>query len=333
MPNTPDIINKADVAISNLINTDSGSGAYGGGGGYLNPEQAKAFIRMIQDQPTILNTCRVVEMGAPKRKIEKIGFGSRILRAAPNGINDVYGDGSRYLTASDRAAPSFGMLELDTVEIMAEVHIPYEVLEDNIEKAGLEDTIMAMMAERASIDLEELIINGNTASSDNYLKLVDGVLVMVDGGGHKYPSSATDITKDVFKPARQLLPSKYQRNLAQLRYFVSPAVDLEYADSLAGRNTVLGDTKVAKATPNFAYGVQLEPVALMPNDKILLTHPQNIIFGIQRQIRVETDKDIRSREIIIVLTMRCDVKVEELDATSMVYGFSDAGIVTTTTTS
>ena len=34
----------------------------------------------------------------------------------------------------------------------------------------------------------------------------------------------------------------------------------------------------------------------------------------QRQIQVETDKDIRSREIIIVLTLRAALGIEEEDA-------------------
>lgn len=330
MADTRTIVEKADVAIANLINADTGSGHYGGGGGYLNAEQANAFIRMIQEQPTILNVCRVVPMNAPKRKIEKIGFGSRILRAAPNSINDVYNDQSRVLTTADRARPSFGMLELDTVEIMAEVHLPYEVLEDNIERGGLEDTIMSMITERAAIDLEELIIMGDTGSNDEYLKLVDGVLLLADqhvldlGGYH-------DITKTIFKKTIQLMPNKYLRNKAGMGFFVSPHVDLEFQDSLADRQTILGDTKVTRREPNYAYGVPLNPVALMPNDKLLFTFPQNIIFGVQRQILIETDKDIRARELIIVLTLRCDVKIEESDATVLGFGFSDTGFGYTTT--
>ena len=47
----------------------------------LNPEQGAAFIRKLIKQPTLIRVCRVVEMIAPIRKINKIGFGSRILRA------------------------------------------------------------------------------------------------------------------------------------------------------------------------------------------------------------------------------------------------------------
>jgi hypothetical protein len=46
-----------------------------------------------------------------------------------------------------------------------------------------------------------------------------------------------------------------------------------------------------------------------------LTFMQNLIFGIQRDIRVETDRDIRSREFIIVLTARVALQIEDIDAT------------------
>jgi len=47
----------------------------------------------------------------------------------------------------------------------------------------------------------------------------------------------------------------------------------------------------------------------------ILTFPQNLLFGIQREIRVETDKDIRSREYIIVLTCRVAVQIDDVAAT------------------
>ncbi|MBJ8056557.1 phage major capsid protein, partial [Bacillus cereus] len=51
---------------------------------------------------------------------------------------------------------------------------------------------------------------------------------------------------------------------------------------------------------------------------ILLTHPKNIIVGFSRNIRIEVEKDIRSRKFIIVLTAKLDSKFEEEDAVAKV---------------
>lgn len=314
MKDNRSIIEKADIAVSNLVSS----------GGYLNSEQANAFIRMIIDQPTIINECRVVRMSAPKRKIEKIGFGSRILRAAPAS--------GTALDSTKRAAPDLGLIELETEEIIAEVWLPYDVLEDNIERGGLEQTIMAMIAERAALDLEELIVLGDTGSADAYLALVDGILALTPSGHTIDGSGITDIDKALFKEAIQRMPTRYLRNRAMMKHYVSHHVEMEYRDSIADRATSLGDEKISKFTPMFAYGTPVQPTAMMPDNKLFLSYPKNIVWGIQRDIMIETDKDIRRRVLIIVLTMRCDVKVEEPQACVVVENFTDAGLPSTTTT-
>lgn len=314
MKDNRSIVEKADIAVSNLISD----------GGYLNPEQSNAFIQMIIDQPTMINECRVVRMNAPKRKIEKIGFGNRILRAAP--VSGVA------LDASKRARPDLGMIELETEEIIAEVWLPYDVLEDNIERGGLENTIMSMIAERAALDLEELMWLGNTGSSDEYLALMDGAFELTPTGHVVDASAVASIDKGLFKTAIQRMPTRYLRNRSMMKYYASHHVEMEYRDSIADRATSLGDEKISKFTPMFAYGTPVAPAAMIPDDKIFLSYPKNLIWGVQRDIMVEMDKDIRRRVLIIVMTLRCDIKIEEPQACVVVDGFTDAGLPSTTTT-
>jgi len=308
------IVEKADLAVSDLT-TD---------GGYLNPIQANTFIRMLIDQPTLIKDIRVVPMNSPTMEINKIGFTSRILKAAPTS--------GTALVANDRSKPTTDQVTLTTKEVIAEVHIPYDVLEDNIERGTLEDTIMTLITERASLDLEELLISGNTSSADTYLALINGILIQTASHLVDYKSSPADITKAVFKAGIKAMPNKYMRNRAAMAFYVSPDVETEYADSLADRETMLGDDKVTKLTPNYAYGVPVRACALMPNDKYIFTYPKNMIMGIQRQIMIETDRDIRARVLIVVLTMRLDFVYEEEDASVKCMGLNPNSDFTTTTT-
>ena len=50
------------------------------------------------------------------------------------------------------------------------------MLEDSIERGELRQTIMEMMAEAISRDMEEVLINGDTLSADPFLAVMDGVL-------------------------------------------------------------------------------------------------------------------------------------------------------------
>lgn len=314
MKDNKSIIEKADIAVSNLISD----------GGYLNPIQANRFIRMLIDQPTLVNQVRVVPMDSPTMEINKIGFTQRILKKAPAA--------GTALGANDRSKPTTDKVTLSTSEVIAEVHLPYDVMEDNIERGTLEDTIMSMITERASLDLEELLITGDTASGDSYLALKDGILKQTqshvvdyaDGGG-------VSVSKAIFKYGIRALPNKYMRNRSALRFFVSPDVEIEFADTLADRATPLGDSKVTGWNPNYVYGIPIIPVALMPDDKYILTHPKNMIMGVQRQIMIETARDIRARVLIVVLTMRLDLKYEEEDAAVKCIGINVDGAPTTST--
>lgn len=309
-----EVVDKADLAVSDLVSD----------GGYLNPIQSSTFIRMLIDQPTLLNLIRVVPMNAPTMEINKIGFTSRILKAAPAS--------GTALTANQRSKPVTDQVTLTTKEIIAEVHIPYDVLEDNIERGVLEDTIMSLITERAAFDLEELIILGNTASADTYMALANGVLKQATSHIVDYSAAPVAISKTIFKAGIKAMPNKYLRNRSAMRFFTSPHTDIEYADSLAGRETTLGDGKVTGWSPNYAYGVPLEPAALMPNWNYIFTFPKNFIFGVQRDIMIETDRDIRARVLIVVLTLRIDIKFEEEDAVVKCQGLEPDTTTTSTTT-
>ena len=298
-----ELLKKADIALADLATA-----------GLLNPEQNERFIRTLIDSPTMLNSIRVVTMSTPTRKINKIGFGSRILRPAVS---------STALSSGDRVKPDLSQVVLNTEEVIAEVHIPYDVMEDNIERGninagmeqgagGIHDTIVTLIAERAALDLEELLISGDTGSGDAYLALQDGFLKLataniVNAGG-------ATLSKNVIKNAVKAMPDKYLRNRAELSHYFSVDNETEYRDTYANRQTALGDSMLQGTSPMFAFGSQVMGVPLMPAASGLFTNPLNLIFGFQRRVTIEYDKDIRARNFIIVLTARVALAIEEVNA-------------------
>lgn len=306
MSSNKKIIQKADFTLADLAS-----------GGLLNPEQAASFIRKLRTAPTILNQMRTVVMSSPKRNINKIGFGSRILKPAVSGTA---------LSVGDRSKPATEQVQLSTTEVIAEVRLPYDVIEDNIEQGNInandningsspvggafKDTIMSMIAERAAIDLEELSILGDTGSGDPYLALLNGFLIsatsnVVDAG-------LAPVSRTLFKNGIKTLPDEYKKNLSQLKQFVSMDNYTEYQDTRANRETAGGDTVNDQVTPPlWALGTRVEGAAIMPAVNGIFTNPKNMIFGIQRKVSIEVDKDISARVFVIVLTARVDFKYEE----------------------
>jgi hypothetical protein len=315
MTTNSSLLRKADIAIADLQSN----------GGELNPEQGASFIRKLIKQPTLIRECRVVEMTASQRNINKIGFGSRILRKATSG---------QALTQNQRAKATTEQIQLNTKEQIAEVRIPYDVMEDNIERAtaanneasntgpgGLRQTIIDMIGERAALDMEELGLladksytNPGDADDQAYLSQLDGWLKRANHDGNVADAGGQTISKDLFKKGLKTMPSQYQRNKAALNHYVSVNNETEYRDTQSDRATALGDQMTQGTSPTFAYGSPIRGVALMPESQGLYTDPLNLIFGIQRQVSMEFDKDITGRVYIIVLTCRLDFQIEETQA-------------------
>lgn len=320
MTDNRSLLRKADLAIADLQ----------ANGGELNPEQGSSFIRKMIAEPTLIRRCRVVEMAASSRKINKIGFGKRILRKATSGTA---------LPANRRSKPTTEQITLNTKEQIAEVRLPYDVLEDNIERAttanneasntgpgGLRQTILDLIAVRAATDMEELGLLSDVdfvsdladpaeaEEQEEFLTQGDGWLKLAASDGHVVDGASEAISKNLFKKGVKALPSQYKRDLSSLTHFVSPNNETEYRDTLADRGTALGDQMTQGTSPTYAYGSPVDKVALMPEEKGLYCNPLNLIMGIQRQISMEFDKDITARVYIIVLTVRLDFQIEETDA-------------------
>lgn len=289
------ILQKADISLSDItIN-----------GGILMPAQAQKFMRILIKEAVILKLATVTPMRAPKQLIEKIQFGQRILRAGNEGVA---------LPMGDRSKPQTYEIELDAKLFKAEIRLNNEVLEDSIERGQLRQTIMQLMAERIATDMDEVIIQGDTASTDTFLARFDGILKQATS--HVVDNGTAPITKQSFRNMIKAMPSEFQRNKKDLRYLTSVQAELDYRDSLAERATVGGDKWLTDDVPVLYGGTPVTAVPLFPENlgpglnttDIILTDPKNIDVGIWRNIRIETDKLVSEGVLIVVATLRFDVK-------------------------
>lgn len=305
-PTAKDIVSKADLAVANLISD----------GGYLQPEQANTFLDMIYDEPTMLKQSRFVKMGSYEMILPKIGFNERILHAGtPEGVA---------LAAASRVKPSTSQITLTTKKYMGEVHISYDVLEDSIEKDQLENTIMAHMATQMALDIEEMFILGDTTSTDPFLALQDGIIARCSTNVQTLSSPNNVMSDDVLTAAYKGLPAKYRRVQKNLKFFVPDADYINYRSFLAQRGTVLGDAMIQGTAPLYSNGVVLEPAAMLTNARsILLADPRNFLWGVQRDILIETDKDIRSQIYTIVVSMRVAIQIEDEAGVVLVTGLAE----------
>ena len=196
-------------------------------------------------------------------------------------------------------------------------------LEDNIAGSSLEDHVASLMARQTANDLEDLVIHGDTTSSDALLKSLDGYRKRARAGAVVVDAAGGNLTRAVFDRALRNLPNKYLQRRASLNWTTSSGLVQDYIWSLtlgadadlsgAGASapgSTYGDMLVNTGfggasggavgqTGLRPFGIPLYEIPLMEESEsgdysgaagshgvVELTFPDNRIFGIQRDIQV-----------------------------------------------
>lgn len=281
-------------------------------GGILTEEVADRFIRLLIKRSVLMSEggVQVVPMNSPQRRLETLRFAGRVLRKASPGVA---------LASGDRVKPDTTRAELDTVEFKAEARLDDSVVEDNIERGNLPNTVMQALGAATARDMEFVIWNGDTASvkvgEDGDLeRTLDGVRKQIST--NIYPHGTNPTNTDLWNGMLKALPSEFHRR-PNLKFFTSVISDIDWRNSLAARQTPVGDRSLTNDAMERWGGINILAVPEAPEDlgggsdetEAVLTDPKNIAVGIQRQIRIETARDISAGELIIVVTLRFDVKL------------------------
>lgn len=271
-------------------------------GGRLNPQQADRFITYMVDQSAFLQEIRLERMDSPTFDLDTLGVGSRLIRKAVEAQEP-----------TNVVGIQTGKKQLNTVEAILPADISITFLEDNIERAGAEDTIARLLAAQFKNDLIDLMFNGDTGDvgspDHDFLILDDGLIKLAKAstGTHKFDTNAsTDYKGVVFPGMLQMLPDKWKQDKESLRFLVSPSVAEAYVDQLATRNTQLGDELLQTGRLPMFQGVKIRPVPYLPDNVLFLTPIKNIAAGVQRQFTVDRERRPRRRIVEYTMTMRFD---------------------------
>ena len=121
----------------------------------LNQQALKEFVHKAVEEQVLLKHVRTETVTAPMGKILKFNIGSRVIRSPAEG-------GS---VTTDVGFSTAGV-DYQTVKVMLNVPITREAIEDNVYREQLGNRIMQLVAQAFGRDLEDLGINGDTATPD-----------------------------------------------------------------------------------------------------------------------------------------------------------------------
>lgn len=311
--------------------TSSGLGATSDG--FLTKDQADTFIDFAWDATVLAKESDRRTMNAPEQTWNTVAVGARIVRAAVEAVD-----------TGQNAAPNFTRLTLRTHKLRLDWEISSESLEDNIEGRDLDTHLARLFAGQFGQDLEDLAINGDTASSDPLLKVADGwhkqALTgrVVDGA-----ALGTSLNRAHFNAAVKALPRKFQARKQDMRFYASPQLANDYLYSLSEMtanpadmvmsalrtgSTVEGDAGSAVAAP---FGTPLIEVPMFDTgfnvanadtdvstlenkSYIELTAPKNRVWGIQREIQLFREFVTKKDTIEYTMYVRAAWAWQNLDA-------------------
>lgn len=246
--------------------------------GRLNDAQADRFIDFVIDVTGLQGRVRVVRFRNDKMDIDKIGVGKRV--AVPK---------KEAVDPGVRRKINTSKVTLQPEEIMVPWELSDEFVSENLEGEAVEDTIMRLMATQFSNDLEELYIQGDKLGPvkyeselvdggsptevivDTYLQLQNGWLTLA-GASHVVDNASANIGNQVFSDMIVEMPSKFKRNKRNLKFFASDVTEQLYRNNLAARATALGDTATTSEVNLRPFGIELVPLALLPQTPLVTEH-------------------------------------------------------------
>lgn len=303
-----------------------------GGGGLLNAEQSNRFIDYMWDQTVLGSQVRTIRMRAETVDIDKVSVGERLLRVATEAVDD-----------GANAGATFTKISLTTTKFRLDFELTPESLEDNLEGEALEDHIARLMSVQAGNDLEDVAINGDSAlTGDPLLKGFDGWEKRALATGHVVDFGGGLIDRSVFNKALKVMPRKYMARRNGLKFFtdsnliqdyifsqqqVSAAYVTPYDVASAGINQAVKPEGPAGFATGAAFGVTIQEVPLFDSAKagtysgasgyhgnVWLTYPDNLIWGVKREIVVY--REFKPKKDTIEYTMYCRVgtQIENGDA-------------------
>lgn len=290
--------------------------------GLLSAEQSTSFLDQVYEATPLSALIRKERRRAKSGTIAKIGIGGRLLRRKTAGVDD-----------STLVKPTFSDVAYQTAASRLDWEIEEEVIEENIEGEALEDHLVRLMTTAIGIDLEDLHLNGDTTDTSAdaaFLTQNEGWLRQIATGGvaHRINGATINsgnISKDHFFAAVQAVPAKYL-NPAVMKWVANEVVLSRYAEYLSNRGTGAGDAVLASGQVTQIAGFGVVPASKMPNTRILLVDPKNLVAVNTREIRrrktTEGREAIRQDKRFYAIFLDDDPVIEEQDAIADIYGLA-----------
>ena len=292
-----EIVQKADLALADLAP-----------GGILVPKQAARFLKIAIKKNVLSSQVRAPTMTHQTEEQPKMLWTGRVMHAATPGTA---------LPDAHRSKPVMDKMTLVSKLGKAEVQIHREVLEDQLERGVFKNTVVGFMGEKVSGDIEDVLLNGDTTSADDWLATQDGLLKLATS--NIVIGGIVSLSGDILRDLIEALPEEFD-DQPGLEFYTKRKARSDYRSGIRARVGDLGDGIYTGTTPkSIGYdGVDLTKVPRFPNNlgaganetNVLYMDAKNAVMGFRRRITLDTEFRISAQVWAIVVTLRMAIQYE-----------------------
>lgn len=291
----------------------------------LTRAQADRFIDLVVNESRLLPLLRRMKVTKPKGEVNKLN------------INTIVSEGARATSRLVASTVTEDVMTYDTVKYRSGIDIRTDFEEDNLEGAGIRDTIMGMFTKAIANDQEYALISGdedlpvgdNQTKENNLLGVNDGlhkILLNNVPSAQIVDAAGAAPSKDLYYDMITAIPRRFRIARPRYKFMVPcPAFDL-WAYDWTDRITPGGDDVLKSGRCAGPFGQELVEINMFPTDLtygssdqysdgsfMWLTPPENLVYFMQREITIEWQRKPRQDLWEATIHWRIDCEVDDPD--------------------
>jgi hypothetical protein len=288
----------------------------------LNREQADRFIDLVINESVLLSNVRTVRTDRNKGEINKLDLGSIVT------------EGAHSTASATTRVPTESVVTYDCEKYRSAFDLKTDFMEDNLERAGIRDTLLNMFSKRIAIDTELAAIEGDDSKAVGDAETAENNLLGVNDGWAKILSDnvpAAQVldagdkapSKKLYYDMKRKIPSRYRAAKPDYVWLTPSGAHDKWMLDWSDRATIGGDSVLARGLTPGPWGIPSLEVPLMPEDgtegaandsfEIWLTPLDNLLYFVQRDITIEFDRQPRADVWEVTIHFRVDFEVENPD--------------------
>jgi hypothetical protein len=284
------------------------------------------FFQQVQEQATLLNRIRTVDLEYEQQAIPQIGVGERLMQEVNEG-------GS---VEDDFETASTGQVDIDVKKTV----IPWEITNESVEDTvgDVAEVLLEKFQQQFAADAQELGIAGHESSpgtyfsgADSFFGINDGWLAVAEGQDSSnrvdgnssmtsYDHAAGGVNTTLFDETILSIDQKFLRDEQMQPVFLTSRKNVQrYKGFLTDKESGLGDAVLLGERDLMPFDFDIIGVHGMPDTKGLFTAPENLIWALRRDVEIDVlehsdetlERDLFAR---YALRARHDYQIENLNA-------------------